>query len=402
MAVNFANLFMSNFESDMLKHYEDLHGKRPALWLRYIDDIFFIWQYDEGSLQHFISFCNDFSVLHGYKSTIKFTSHFSKETVNFLDTSVKLEPDGSLSTTLFDKPTAAHVFLHKTSYHTPHVLKSLPKSQFLRIRRICTHDVDYWSNASRYIQFFVRRGFSKSSLALLAKEVFTLKQDDLLSERVKDKVDRIPLVTDWHQKFSGISRILHENYKRVAKDHPKFQEVFTHPPMVAFRRQKNLADRLVKSKHWKDRGSKLSSAAYISANMCSDEIKNPVTGQAFKTLSYSSSVRNVVYAAKCTKCDKLYVGSTGQPLHKRFNGHRSDVQCHPDRCELPQHFAQSPACNFQNDLQIFVLEKITGDKYHRLHREEIWTQKLGAFVPNGMNKQHTDFLNIHKTLHRLP
>lgn len=161
MAVNFANLFMCKFETDLLNKYEQNFGKRPSLWLRFIDDVFFIWQYDEESLKHFIAFCNDFSNSEGHKSHIKFTSHFSKETVNFLDTSVTLGLDGTLSTRLFDKPTASHRFLHRSSYHTPHVLKSLPKSQFIRIRRICTFDVDYWSNVHKVLcQEGLQQGYS--------------------------------------------------------------------------------------------------------------------------------------------------------------------------------------------------------------------------------------------------
>ena len=252
-----------------------------------------------------------------------------------------------------------------------------------------------------YTKFFVRRGYSKAILDKLAQETFSTKQEDLLNgTSLKEKKDRIPLVVNWHHKFSDFSRILQENYRRVVQSYPDFQAVFPHPPMVAFRRQRNLADRIVKSKHWREPHKKKPSAAFISANLCTDELSNPVTGQSFKTLNCSTSTRNVVYATKCKQCSKLYVGSTGQQLNQRFNGHRSDITCHPDRCELPHHFAASELCNFQ-DLQIHVLEKVSGDRSHRLHREEIWTQKLDAFEPVGLNKQHTEFLKFDNTLHRL-
>ena len=61
MAVNFANIFMSRFEEEMLDEFQSIHGLRPALWLRFIDDIFFIWDNDEISLQSFLKFCNSYS-----------------------------------------------------------------------------------------------------------------------------------------------------------------------------------------------------------------------------------------------------------------------------------------------------------------------------------------------------
>ena len=49
MAVNFANLFMSKFESDMLNDYEAQYGCHPAYWARFIDEVFFIWTGEEES-----------------------------------------------------------------------------------------------------------------------------------------------------------------------------------------------------------------------------------------------------------------------------------------------------------------------------------------------------------------
>ena len=46
MAVNFANLFMAKFETEMLADYKKKLKKLPTVWLRYIDDIFFTWDYD--------------------------------------------------------------------------------------------------------------------------------------------------------------------------------------------------------------------------------------------------------------------------------------------------------------------------------------------------------------------
>ena len=51
MAPNYANLFMTQVETDMLNDYEAENGLRPIIWLRYIDDIFFLWTYDEQSLK---------------------------------------------------------------------------------------------------------------------------------------------------------------------------------------------------------------------------------------------------------------------------------------------------------------------------------------------------------------
>ena len=77
MAVNFANIFMFKFEEETLDEFQPIYGLRPALWLPFIDDIFFIWDNDEISLQSFLKFCNSYSTNKRMKSTINFTFNYS-------------------------------------------------------------------------------------------------------------------------------------------------------------------------------------------------------------------------------------------------------------------------------------------------------------------------------------
>ena len=78
MAVNFANLFMSRLEQDMLRDYEQQYGYRPSIWLRHIDDIFFVWSHGETQLNHFIQFCNSYTQSKRMNSNIRFTSTYSR------------------------------------------------------------------------------------------------------------------------------------------------------------------------------------------------------------------------------------------------------------------------------------------------------------------------------------
>ena len=111
MVVNVANLFMDKFERDMLESFEEKHGTRTAVWFRFIDDIFFIWEGDNQSLSQFIEHCNEFSKASNMRSSIKFTSSCSQNEVNFLDMTARLE-EGHLVTNLFTKAVDTHSYLH--------------------------------------------------------------------------------------------------------------------------------------------------------------------------------------------------------------------------------------------------------------------------------------------------
>ena len=70
---------MGDLEEKILKDCD----KKPLTWLRYIDDIFMLWQHGEKELEKFLEFLNC------YHSIIKFTADYSREEIHFLDVSVR-------------------------------------------------------------------------------------------------------------------------------------------------------------------------------------------------------------------------------------------------------------------------------------------------------------------------
>ena len=66
-------------------------------------------------------------------STLKFMYFYSTSTVNFLDVPVKMEKNGTHSTTLFAKPTASYQYLHAKSSHLFHTMKALPSHNLLEL-----------------------------------------------------------------------------------------------------------------------------------------------------------------------------------------------------------------------------------------------------------------------------
>ena len=73
MAPSYAIIFMAALEEGFLNSVQD----KPLVWLRYIDDIFFIWQHGEEKLKEFLDLLNKFH------PTCKFTAEYSKDKVNF-------------------------------------------------------------------------------------------------------------------------------------------------------------------------------------------------------------------------------------------------------------------------------------------------------------------------------
>ena len=111
MAPNYANLFMAKFEEDAITSYHASTGLKTHVWYRYIDDIFLIWTHGDEELQKFLLYLDTFSGTRNMKSKIKFEINKSEKEVNFLDVTIKVE-NGMLTTSLFSKPTDAHLYLN--------------------------------------------------------------------------------------------------------------------------------------------------------------------------------------------------------------------------------------------------------------------------------------------------
>ena len=100
-------------------------------------------------------------------SNIKFSYSYYLSTVSFLDMKVAIGKDGSFTTSLFSKPSAAFQYLSAKSNHSPHTINALPKSQFIRIRRTYSYTTDYWKHASEFIKFFTKKGYKPANLKKL-------------------------------------------------------------------------------------------------------------------------------------------------------------------------------------------------------------------------------------------
>ena len=120
VAPKFANVYMGSIEKRFV--YETTWVDDIIFWKRFIDDIFFILAGDIESLLSFINQLNNAAPL------MKYTHEISQIEVNFLDTTVRKDVEGNLSTDVYQKPTDTHPYLNWISAHPYHLKRSIPYS----------------------------------------------------------------------------------------------------------------------------------------------------------------------------------------------------------------------------------------------------------------------------------
>ena len=157
----YACIFMDEIETKFLQTQEF----QPLVWVRYIDNVFFIWTHGPDKL---VSFMTEFN---NYHPNIKFTYESNKENITFLDLDVSLSGN-KLTTDLHIKSTDKHQYLHYLSAHPAHTERSIIYSQALRMNRICSYKTDFEKHLVDMKSWFQARGYPSG---LIQKEMAKLR-----------------------------------------------------------------------------------------------------------------------------------------------------------------------------------------------------------------------------------
>ena len=396
VAPSFANIFMADFEDKWVYTYHT----QPRVWLRYIDDIFMVWDNDKESLENFLSHLN--SCHH----SIKFTSEVSKEQINFLDTTVRLNEDRKLYTDLYCKPTDAHNYLLYNSCHPQHLTRSLPYSQFLRVRRICHYLSDYDRNAAQIGQHFLRRNYPEDLVIEAMIKVRRMDRSTLLSTAPPNKSNNLEnsfLVTTFHPDCTPLRDIVQENWSLLGRT-SNTEGIYHNPPIFGYRRNKNLKDLLVHAKiaptptsegvkmsRKTERQCKAKKCRYCPRLDHTGEVQN-WSGKTYTTrINTTCNSNNLIYCIKCKKCSKLYVGQTKNSIKERFKCHFFSIkQPKSSDTTVGRHFSQTDHAGI-DDVSILVLEFITAPQNTpsgqrtRDEKEKLWIHRLSSIAPLGLN-----------------
>ena len=382
MAPSYANLFMGKLEQ-MFLHTQE---KVPLVWWRYIDDIFAVWTHGEPALQLFVDELNCFH------DTIKFTANWSTKEVVFLDTRVYLR-NSLVETDLHIKPTDTHQYLRTDSCHPRHCKTAIPYGQALRLRRICSEQDNLRRRCDELKTHLLNRGYEKNLLREEIQRAVSIPRETCL--RVKEhqeKTSRTPLVVTYHPllpSFASITR----RHLHILHITERLRTAFPSPPLIAFRRPKNLKDLLVRAQLTSARRETPGNfrCGSVRCKTCpilltTDVFTSHTTGEQFKVKGRASCKSyNIIYLIQCRRCGHQYVGETGQPLHNRVNGHRFDILHHrTNESPVAAHF--NSTLHTVEDLTIMVIDQLFDqDPTLRKLRESRWIRALGTSFPRGMN-----------------
>ena len=309
---------------------------------RYIDDIVGATSGSIEETENFVTHVNAFN------PSLSFTRVISYVQVPFLDLCLKPTSD-RLLTGIHYKETDNHSYLSHISSHPVCCKNSIPYSQFLRLRRICSEENDFENKSKEMASFFQRRGYPSNVVQRAQERVSAIPRDAITSERLGVTCARptIPLVLTYHPWNAVVKNIMTRNF-HLLRDDPDTGEIYRPLRVLcAYRRDNNLCDSLVRS-HLNDTTASVEDRGTFpcgrsQCNTCIHTTASPTIntpgGHITINSKYTCTSYNVIYLIKCRTCNKIYIGETGIRLGDRFREHLRSTRQTNANLPVGGHFA---------------------------------------------------------------
>ena len=172
-ALSCANIFMDRFEKILIYPFIK---EFSLIYLRFIDDIFFIWT---GNKKDLMKFLNELNTKH---ESIKSEYQISKASITFLYTGVYIK-NKKLYMKTYRKQTDRQTFLNINSEHPKSLKTIISYSQALRIKRICSKTTDFEHHLHELKERLVNQGYNKIAIDQQFSKFKTISRNELLKEK---------------------------------------------------------------------------------------------------------------------------------------------------------------------------------------------------------------------------
>lgn len=397
MAPNYANLYVGLFEK-MFVFNPDVNPflHKILMYRRFIDDILVLWLGTASELSAFQDFLNVKS------EHLRFTGAFNENAINFLDILISKD-DGFLKNDLYTKPTDKNTMLHGKSYHPTSLKRSLPTSQFNRVRRVCSSDQDYALRSAQMSQRFRERDYDESWIQAASDRFKNMGQEECLDNKRQAKTDkRLTCVSQYSPLSNEFENIVRKHWPILCSDPALRDASFRHPPRFAYKRSPNISNLVVRADQPPEKPasffSPIPDGNYRCAHcaQCNFTYKcntytHPHTGKVLKIKGViSCNSKNVIYMIKCP-CGLAYIGKTTRCIKTRIAEHRSSIRLNDQKNPVAVHF--NTFRHNLSTLKYIGIEQVStprrgGDIDNiLLRREAYYIYMLNTLSPKGLNME---------------
>ena len=363
-----ANIFLYTYEIKWI----NLHT--PSFYCRFIDDIFIITK--------------SISILENLKKSFGSLelTYEVKNHIHYLDLSISQNSFTlRLNFSLYFKKTNTFSYLLNTSNHPDFILKNIPKSLFIRIRRICSSFIDYIYFSENLTNKLLSRGYKLPLLNKIFNMVANLDRIKLLEYKTKSNnnfKNSIPFKLEFDKNVINFNEILSRSFEDSIKKIETFKQekIFlinkTQPSLGSLLIHNFKFPHSVKNFYRKCSNIKCKICIFSNHNAYFIKINDKFS---LPLLSYSNcDSKNCVYLIYCNFCNAFYIGQT-EDLKKRFSAHKSKIinfkPFSNSFDSISTHF-NLKFHNYLLNFSFFVIQTDIEDKSERLNIEMFFIHLL--------------------------
>ena len=378
-APGLANLYLLEFDEKATNYSKT----KPILFVRYLDDIFFIWPGTIETLKEFESYLNSLI------PDIKINFEVNTTEIAFLDVLI-YKHEGTLQTKTYFKDTDTHQLLHTHSFHPNHTFEGLIKSQLIRYKRLSSTQNDYNNTCKILFSYLKNRGYNQSKLRKLQNITW---HNNTVTTKEAIKSETIPIIVDYCKIGTKLAKTIKNtlNNSDINTANIKF--------ITAYKNGKNLKKLLVRSKlDTRNKPGAFHGCKEPRCQACkhhappTDTVHIHSTGlDQYITDNIYCNSRNIVYIITCLKCSQQYIGETSRTLRDRLNDHKSNIKT-KKFTPISVHFNQQD--HTIKDLKITPIIIIEGH-WDRTQKEKYLQNLHKTCYPSGINNTPIDIQN-HK------
>ena len=310
-----ANLFLYILERKWL------YIHKPIVYYRFIDDIFMV-------LKNVINFEEFESTFIDLK-----LSMITGDVVNFLDMNISYNQIiNKLKYSLYTKETNTFSYLLPISNHPSHIFINIPKSLFIRIRRICSDYYDFTDAAKKLGEQLFLRGYNPENIRKTFNLISNINRNNLIQYKPKNKFldfsKNIPFFTKFECSLSNFNKIIYSSYNKTS---------FLNSVLNNFNLNiiNTININLNKLFVHNFKIPSISKCKTIKCNSCfcckfiyeNSFITLKDSKISIQLLSNSNcDSSHVVYIILCEKCKIFYIGETRKSLSKRMSQHLNQIK----------------------------------------------------------------------------
>ena len=316
-------LEISLYDSLVESFTHEIADKIMQYYIRYIDDIFIIWNENIGGD------INAFRDLLGsLDNKLSFTLDQYGQSVSFLDVMVSLK-DKDIITDIFYKKTDSKRYLDYRSCHPRHIKNNVP---FNLARRICTivsendtlrkrlQQLHQYLEECNYPVGIIIEGINKA--LNIPKEALRERKKDANADK-----DKIPFVTTYNPNYQNNFNVISLLTQKL-KNNPQTEDSFKTASLINSRRQPHNLKRILTRAHFTNKTdvNSVSKCNDKKCQLCKIIIEGSSfvfnNGMTFKVnANMDCNTLNCIYVIKCVACSLTYIGETCN-FRLRVNNHR--------------------------------------------------------------------------------